>query len=179
MVASPRSEIAEIDAAKLDPRKFEPLYMRYYEQIVRFIYKRVENIDTCRELTSTVFVNAISNLKSYEHKGFPFSSWLYRIAINEVNRYYKQVNTNRLVSVSDRNLNNIIEESGENNKELISVLRKALLYLDPEELNLIELRFFEEQSFAEMGEILEISEGNAKIKTYRALDKLRNIYTKL
>ncbi len=174
-----QTEIQEIEDAKRDPRKFEPLYKRYYEQILRFVYKRVEDIDDCREITSVVFANAISNIKSYKHQGFPFSSWLYRITINEINRYYKQKNKTRLISVSDKSLNTIAEDSGGGSKELESVLRKALTFLEHDEMILIELRYFEERSFAEMGDILEISEGNAKIRTYRVIDKLKSIYGKL
>jgi RNA polymerase sigma-70 factor (ECF subfamily) len=174
-----QTEIQEIEEAKQDPRKFEPLYKRYYEQVLRFTYKRVEDIDDCREISAVVFANAISNIRSYEHRGFPFSSWLYRITINEINRYYKKRNRIRIISVCEKSLQHISEESGEKGKELEAVLKKALLYLDPEELNLIELRYFEEHSFAEVGSILGITEGNAKIRTYRALDKLKSIYNKL
>lgn len=174
-----QTEIEEIEEAKRDPRKFEPLYKRYYEQILKFVYKRVEDIEDCRELTAVVFANAISNLKSYKHQGFPFSSWLYRITINEIYRYYNKKNKTRVISINERSLNNIAEDSGEKNKEMQVVLRKALMYLNAEELNLIELRYFEERSFAEIGEILEISEGNAKIRTYRVIDKLKSIYNKL
>jgi RNA polymerase sigma-70 factor (ECF subfamily) len=178
-VVNQQTEIQEIEDAKRDPRKFEPLYKRYYEQILKFVYKRVEDIDDCREITAIVFANAISGIKGYKHQGFPFSSWLYRITINEIKRYYKNKSRSRLVSVSEKSLNNIMEDSGEKNRDMGTVLRKALLYLDMEELNLIELRYFEEHSFAEVGEILGISEGNAKIRTYRVIDKLKNIYNKL
>ena len=41
---------------------------------------------------------------------------------------------------------------------------------------LIEMRFFEKRSFREIGEILEITENNAKVKTFRALEKLKQIF---
>ncbi len=173
------SEVEEIEQAKQDARKFEPLYLRYYEPIIKFVYKRVEDIDDCREITAVVFSKAINNISSYKYQGFPFSSWLYRIAINEVTQFYRDKTKLRIISLSDKNLNNVIEDSGENGKELIVVLKKALLYLNEEELNLIELRYFEERAFSEVGEIIGISEGNAKIRTYRVLDKLKTIYKKL
>ena len=174
-----QAEIQEIEEAKRDLRKFEPLYKRYYEQILLFVYKRVEDIEDCRELTAIVFANAISNIKSYKHQGYPFSSWLYRITINEINRYYNKRSKTRVISISEKSLANIAEDSGDKAKEMQVVLKKALMFLEPEELNLIELRYFEDRSFSEIGEILEISEGNAKIKTYRVIDKLKSIYNKL
>ena len=41
---------------------------------------------------------------------------------------------------------------------------------------LIELRFFEERPFSEVAEIIGITENNAKVKTYRAIDRLKIIY---
>ena len=54
-----------------------------------------------------------------------------------------------------------------------------MIYLRPEELTIIELRFFEELPFSEVGMIIGISENNAKVRTYRVLDKLRNVFKKL
>ena len=44
---------------------------------------------------------------------------------------------------------------------------------------LLELRFFESRSFSEVGQMMNITEINAKIKTYRVLDKLKIIYAKV
>jgi RNA polymerase sigma-70 factor (ECF subfamily) len=46
------------------------------------------------------------------------------------------------------------------------------------QLQLIEMRFFEKRSFREMGEILDLTENNAKVKTFRALVKLKELYSK-
>ena len=73
----------------------------------------------------------------------------------------------------------IAEETGGYKRELISVLKKAMQYLSEPDLLLIELRFFEERPFSEVGEIIGITENNAKVKTYRAIDKLKIIYNKI
>jgi len=54
-------------------------------------------------------------------------------------------------------------------------LSEALKQLETMEIQLIELRFFEEKSFKEIGYILNITENNAKVKTYRILDKIKTI----
>jgi RNA polymerase sigma-70 factor (ECF subfamily) len=48
--------------------------------------------------------------------------------------------------------------------------------LKEKDLQLIELRFFEKRSFKEIGEILDITENNAKVKSFRALEKLKQLY---
>jgi RNA polymerase sigma-70 factor (ECF subfamily) len=55
---------------------------------------------------------------------------------------------------------------------------KVLPLLKDSQLQLIEMRFFEKRSFREMGEILDLTENNAKVKTFRALVKLKELYSK-
>jgi RNA polymerase sigma-70 factor, ECF subfamily len=168
-----------IEASKKDSQAFEPLYVKYYEPILKFVYKRVEGLDDCRDITSIVFTNALGNISKYKHMGFPFSSWLYRIAVNEINMFYRRSKKARIISLNDNGIKCMASESDGVDEELYTALKKSLLHLSEDELLLIELRFFEERPFAEIGEILEISEGNAKVRTYRVLDKLREIYGKV
>jgi len=168
-----------IEDAKANPKKFEALYVKYYESIVKFVYKRVENIEDCREVTAVVFSKAISNLKSYQDYGFPFSSWLYRIAINEITQFYRDKSKTRIITANEKALTNLKEESREQKTDMIATLREALHYLEEDDLTVIELRFFEERPFAEVGEILGITENNAKVRTYRAIDRLKEIYKQL
>lgn len=173
------SEKSQIEKSKQDPSGFEPLYLKYYPLILKFVYKRVEDLEDCREITSVVFTKAVLNLRKYKDQGFPFSSWLFRIAINEINQFYRDSSRTRAISIDEKGINNIAEETGKDKTELISILGKALIYLSEDELLLIELRYFEERPFSEVAQLLSISESNAKIKTYRIIDKLKSIYAKL
>ncbi len=172
-------EKKQIEDSKTNPQCFEPLYLKYQERILKFVYKRVESIDDCKDITSIVFAKALLNLPKYEDRGFPFSSWLYRIAINEINLFYRHSKKTRVISLDDKAVKYLAEESENKNKDLLASLQKALFYLSKDELNLIELRYFEERPFSEVGEILEITENNAKVRTYRILNKLKAIYNKL
>jgi RNA polymerase sigma-70 factor (ECF subfamily) len=62
------------------------------------------------------------------------------------------------------------EDHSEINKKQ---LFNALSMLKEDALQLIEMRFFERRSFKEIGDILELTENNAKVKTFRALEKLK------
>jgi len=173
------NEKQHIEKSKTDPRCFEPLYVTYYEPILRFVYKRIESFDDCQEITNIVFTNALANITKYRDQGFPFSSWLYRIAINEIHQFYRSSKKRRAISIDEKGIRNMAAETDSSKSELIDALKKALLYLSEEELELIELRYFEERPFAEVGQILGITENNAKVKTYRVLDKLRVVYAKI
>src|SRR5580704_5978689 len=83
------NEQRAIEDAKSNPARFEVLYNRYYEPILQFVYKRVEGKEVAFDITSQVFLNAMLNMKGYKFMGMPFSSWLYRIALNEINQLYR------------------------------------------------------------------------------------------
>jgi RNA polymerase sigma-70 factor (ECF subfamily) len=172
-------ELQQIEDSKRDPQCFEPIYKKYYEAILKFVYKRMVTLDDCKEVTSIVFSKALINIKKYNDQGFPFSSWLYRIAINEITEFYRDKTKRRAISLNEKGVRYLAEETGHYKKEMIVALKKALLYLTEDEVTLIELRFFEERSFSEVGQILDITENNAKVKTYRVIDKLKEVYSKL
>ena len=164
-----------IRAAKKDSSKFDLLYKKYYEQIFLFILRRVESEDTAADITSQVFLKALTNLSKYKEIGLPFSSWLFRIARNELYDLYKQNKIEMVVSVESKGMWEMISEIGEDEKEDYTKLYMALADLTSDEMEMIELRFFEKLPFKEVGEILDITENNAKVRTYRILEKLKTI----
>ncbi|MEM9835779.1 MAG: sigma-70 family RNA polymerase sigma factor [Bacteroidota bacterium] len=172
------AEWQEVQAAQADPRAFRPLYERYYEPIFRFVLHRCKDEAMAADLCSQVFLKALNKLGSYEYRGLPFSAWLYRIAANEVTMYYRQQKRQRVVSADTSLYHELVDTSSlpaeEVDQESMEyALRQVLQSLKPEELSIIELRFFEQRPFAEIAEILDITEANAKMRTYRILGRLR------
>ena len=51
--------------------------------------------------------------------------------------------------------------------------------LEPSEIQLLEMRFFDKRPFKEVCEVLNISETAAKARVYRLLERLKTIYTEL
>ena len=161
-----------IAAAKRDRRQFEPLYLKYHKRIFLFVYHRIGDKSEAADIVSQVFLKAMANLNSYVHKGLPFSAWLFRIAINECNAHFRKASTHYIV-LDDHHSELLQEEMHLDFGEERNALGNALKSLTHEELTLIELRFFEGLKFAEIGEILGITENNSKVKLYRILDKLK------
>jgi RNA polymerase sigma-70 factor (ECF subfamily) len=165
-----------INAAKKDPKQFEFLYNKYYEQIFYFIFQRMDDKELAFDCTSQVFLKALLNIKKYEFRGLPFSSWLYRIAYSEINQSFKDKKAERTINIDTTNINEIVEEFSINStleEEKLEYLINSLRELNENDLSLIEMRFFEKRSFKEIGHILEITENNAKVRTYRVIEKLK------
>lgn len=166
-----------IEAAKKNPQRFEPIYKKYHEQIFRYVYQRMEDKEQAFDVTSQVFLKAITKLHKYEFKGVPFSSWLYRIAMSEVYQYLKDNSANRNVNIETSGLSEIIDEfEDEERFEEQQKLIKVIGELPEDELQIIEMRYFEKRSYREIGEILGIAENNAKVKTFRIVGKLKKLF---
>ena len=162
--------------AQRDNRHFGPLYEAYFEQIYRFIFKRLGGDEAASgDLTQHTFIKAMANISKYEDRGLPFSAWLYRIAQNEVNMFFRSQQRNYFVEINERQLSGLLEESGETGftqqdlEQLINVINN----LEESHLDLIELRFFQNMSFKEIADIYSITEANAKMRLYRLLEKIR------
>lgn len=171
-----KSEKDLIQLAKKDSRYFAPVYKKYHEQIFRFVYQRMNSLEDADDITSQVFLKVLLNLKKFEFKGFPFSSWVYKIALNEINQFYRNTKNKRTINIEEVNIKEIIGEINisynyDQQEQLIIVLNK----LSEENILLIEMRFFEKRPFKEIAQILGIKENNAKVKTYRVLNQLKKL----
>lgn len=167
-------EMELVKAAQRDPRCFEPLYTRYYKKIAAYIFHRLENKEEAFELTSQVFYKALDNISKYKAQGVPFSAWLFRIASNELNLFYRKKKSARIVDIDAQGATDLICAV----EEVAPVVQDAELFdalqqLEEDEMELIDMRFFEKRSFKEICDITGMNESACKMKVYRILEKLK------
>ena len=96
--------------AKQDLKNFKYLYDLYYESIFLFLLRRSENENVAQDITQQTFVKAMINIEKFEFRGLPFSSWLYRIGLNELNLYYRNNKKKRAISIDSDELPELSEE---------------------------------------------------------------------
>jgi RNA polymerase sigma-70 factor (ECF subfamily) len=174
-----REEWRQIELALTNSEAFAPLYKKYIQKIFRYCYHKIGSQEDARDIAQQVFVKAMLNLKSFKNKGFGLSPWLYKIAFNEINDWIKQKNreefwiNNELVWAEMGVIQNVDEEIFDD-----QMLGTALTRLSEDSLELIRLRYFEKLPFAEVAEILSITESNAKVKVHRTINELRTYITK-
>lgn len=173
------SEFMQIEAAKRDAAHFGPIYNKYYKQIFGYIYQRMDDKEVAFDVTSQVFLKALTNLHKYEFKGVPFASWLYRIAHSEVMQVFRDKKSSRTVNADVADIKHLCEEMQESYYEdFLPALGRIIKDLPEDELQLIEMRFFEKRPFKEIAEIMMMTENNAKVKLYRILERLKKVLTK-
>ena len=82
---------------------FEDLIKLYYDDVYRFIYYKTNNPDSSYDLTQETFIKMIRYFNSYSGKG-KFKSYLFKIACNICNDYYKKQITEKNNSISSEEL---------------------------------------------------------------------------
>lgn len=167
-------EYSILDRSKKNPQAFGELYERYFDRIFNFIYRQTDDEDLTADLSSQTFLIALKNVERYQFRGVPFSAWLYKIASNEVNKHYRKQKRTKVFSIEEMRVRELIEQANEEyNEEVIQRLLEYLKELPTDMLHVLQLRFFEDKDFKEIAFILDITESGAKMRTYRALDRLR------
>jgi len=175
-----------IEKAKTDKEAFGELYEIYFSQIFDYILRRTANVDLTEDITSQVFMKVLENIQKYEWRGLPFSAWLYRIASNMLMTYYRQTKYIAPTNLDDiefliRDENSTQEEvmiEQEDYEERVAKyekIRKALFELKDEYAEIITLKYLEEKDNSEIAELLNITEGNLRVKLFRAIRKIKNI----
>ena len=175
------SDIAKKDQelvllVKKDRNAFGIIYEKYFEKIYLFIYKRVQDEALAGDICQEAMLKAMFNINKYEDRGAPFSAWLYRIASNEVNLYFRKSKKNITVEIQEKDVQVILDEislQGTEDPQTQLKLVAALNKLAAEQTEIIDLRFFMGYSFKEIAEFYGITEANAKMRLYRILDRIK------
>lgn len=172
--------------AQKAPDAFAKLYDQYYPKIFGYVLRRTANIEAAQDITSETFFNALNKLWQFRWRNVSFSSWLYKIATNEINQYFRKAEYKKSASLEE------LQEQGfepistnDPESELIEAQEKLKQHQDFLEIQgkivrlsakyqeVIALRFFEKKQIREIAEIMGKKEGTIKSLLYRAVEKLR------
>ncbi len=159
---------------------FDELYLQFSDKIYKYFYWQVKDPYLAEDFTGEVFVRAWKNWRRF--KPDYSSAWLYKIARNLLIDYWRK-NKDR----KERSLEALVEAGTEpsydedligkiQSDNEIKQLREAISLLPENLREIVILRFIEELSAKEVGEILNLTEVNVRVLQYRGLQKLREIF---
>ena len=88
-----------------DRQAFAELFDLHYDKILNYIWRRVLNVDYAKDITSNTFIKVLKNIENFEFtEEGTFNGWIYRIATNEINQYFRKQNKYNLIIDDDNNL---------------------------------------------------------------------------
>jgi RNA polymerase sigma-70 factor, ECF subfamily len=166
-----------VEYAKDDKAAFGEIYERYLEKIYNYIYYRTGNQQDAEDLTAKVFYRAMAHIENYVDKGVPFQAWLYRIAHNLVANFHRDKGRRKIIPLDDYVALTLRTEGPERQAESTAqeeLLMDAIRRLPADRQQLIILKFIEQKSNQEIGEIMGRTEGAIKSLYHRTLLSLRD-----
>ena len=170
------SEQELIERAKQDADAFAVLYERYVDRIYAYVYYRTGDAHDAEDLTARVFYRALAHMPEFSQRGAPFVAWLYRIAHNLIANWrrdrsrHPELPLDDLLRIQAHEAPPDAEAArAEDDRALLEAMRR----LPPERQQLLILKFVDDLSNVEIGQILGRSEGAIKSLYHRTLLALR------
>lgn len=175
-----------VKKAQKDSEAFVVLFDKYYQHIFGYVAKRVANIALAQDITSETFFKALNKLGQFQWRGISFSSWLYKIATNEINAHYRSnrhthisleaiLESQGLELADEQNLAEevmLAEEKLSRHQEFLQA-QKLISKLPSKYQDVISLKYFEQKKISEIAEILGKKEGTIKSLLSRGIGKLK------
>jgi len=153
---------------------FGAIYDENYNKIFNYVYYRLLNREDTEDVVSDVFFKAMDNIKSFDGIRANVSTWLFRIAANAVNDYYRsKAKIVRLpledmeVLAPDRMCDDIIRDDDSRR------LRACLISLDDRTRMVIAMRYWGEASYSEIAEHAGLTEKNVSVILSRGMKRLK------
>jgi len=161
-----------------DNNAFKQIIKRFSGSVYFLILKQVYFKDIARVLTNEVFEKVFVSFWQYEPK-FSFSTWLFRIAHNHAIDHLRNERVRGGSSIGSFNyLEYEVQDKAwsaiDNPEDLMIkdevsiILHKFVSDLPPRYRVLLELRYFEEYSYAEIASELKIPVGTIKVRLFRS-----------
>lgn len=157
---------------------FAGIYDEFADRIFKFIRLKVGHQQHAEDILQETFVKAWKGLSGLKLEELNFSAWLYRVASNAVNDYFRKMYSRPESLELDENTdipdNSYLPERLDRQQEL-GELKRCLQTLPVNYRQVLELRFIQDFSVDETASILRKSNLATRLTQYRALKKLKEI----
>jgi RNA polymerase sigma-70 factor (ECF subfamily) len=161
-----------------DSEAFRQLFERYSRPVISFVFDMVGDRALAEDLTQETFVRAFKHLGALREEG-KFSTWLFSIAKNVAREHLRS--SERRTSKVELDDESVLELQDERptpavellDKELNSVVRRALGALDEDKRTVFALKVFQQRSYEEIAEITGFSLPKVKTDLHRARAEMR------
>ena len=170
---------ALVEAARIEPARFEALYRKYLAQVYSYAFYELGDHHDAEDATERTFVAALTNLHRFEERARPedghgastFRVWLFRIARNVVaDRQRARFRRPEEALDAAAAVAGTADPAAEvARREEASAAWQAVARLSGDRRRAVVLRFVDEMSTAEIAGVLGRSEGAVRVLIHRAL----------
>lgn len=180
MVMDPESDEAiALRVQRGDVEAFSTLVSRYQSRLERYARKFIRDADEGKDVVQEAFIKAFENIQGFDASR-RFSPWLYRIAHNELVNALKKKARGPVFGIDldvvfpYLTANEMADERALEN-DLRRELDRYLEKLDPKYREPLVLYYFEELSYKDMADILQIPTSTVGVRIARGKALLRKL----
>lgn len=159
-------------------QEFEQIYCEYYLRLVKYVRKKISSMQDAEDIVQDTFAALYRNFDRYDPEKASVSTWVYVAVNNRLKNYYRD----RKISVSLDDEDNPIDIADEDLieqamefEEMRRMLLGAVEQLSGDEQKIVKDTYFTKKTSAQIGEEMNLSAVNVRVKCSRALKKLKNI----
>ena len=173
---------------KQDKEAANTLISYYYKEIYAYVYRQTGNEELAKDLTQDIFIQILQKIAMFDPKKASFRTRMYRIASNKICDHYRS-KTHRLslkqeqIDMTDENLEfhsgnlkSAIRDLSELiiHKELIEEIMEIVSLYKQEWQEIFYMKCFEERTFQEISQRLNISENTVKSRFYKMIRQIKS-----
>ncbi len=164
-------------ARKFDHEALAALHDQLYPVIFRYVQFRLDDHQTCEDITSEVFVRFLAALRQPDRLIEDARAWMLGTASNLVHDHYRIKYRRPTENLEDHEslVSTQVTEGAVDHRFTLDELRQAMQHLTLDQQNVLALRFTQELSLEETAQIVGKSVNAVKVLQFRALAALRRL----
>lgn len=148
---------------------FRQLVLAYQQRLYRFIRRQVSSHEDADDVLQNTFLKVFRHLDGFEGRS-GFYTWIYRIAQNEVYTFMKSNSKRKWVDLESQVERK--EEPHLNTDDVLHSLELIVSQLPERQQMVFRMRYYDELSYKQMAEILNLTEGALKASFHHAVKKI-------
>ena len=161
--------ILELIRSSRQEEGFRHLVVRYQERLYQMIRRQTGNHEDTDDVLQNTFIKAFRHIHRFEGRSGLYT-WLYRIASNEVINHRNHAR--KTATIDFENQDHLTAEPFSNTEGLLQRLEKVVEGLPERQQMVFRMRYYDELSYKEMAELLDVTEGALKASYHHAVKKI-------
>lgn len=157
-----------------DETALTSLVQRYQKELYRFVYRQIGNEADAADVTQKVFVLLFQKADQFQGKS-TFKTWLYQIALNQCKNHYRSNDRRKEVSNDEETVDYVVDDSKFEDLAYVErrkMLKQAISSLPEKQRMTMQLRIYNECTFAEIADIMSSTVGTVKASYHQAVQSL-------
>jgi RNA polymerase sigma-70 factor (ECF subfamily) len=163
-----------------DENAFAALFHQYKNLVFKTAFVVLGNVDEANDCLQDVFLEVHKSLRSYQPNRGAFTTWLYRITVNDClsqrrKRRFRLLSFNEIEVRTEVSLHQQLNHTDHAEAAAnVDAVLNAMRHLSPKLRAVVALRYYRDLTYAEIATILSLPIGTVKSRLSQAMEVLRH-----